>query len=348
MLVNMRYKLYKTSWKAWDAMLEAIDQAEKSVYLEMYIFLDDTSESHDFLGKLGQKAREGVQVVIIADSFGSSEIKKESVETLRQAGAEFIFFSNWLRHIHRKILVVDEKIAFIGGVNIGKKFALWNDLQLRFSNRMVKTIAKSFAYTYEMAGGKNQRILALREKSFAKKFRFWIIEHSPIKNIYSLKDQYREKISGAKKSIRIVTPYFTPPRWLRALLDGAIARHVAVEAIIPKKTDLPIITRINHRYMHDLSLRGVRFFLTNKMNHSKALLIDDEIGLIGSQNIDHLSFELNTEAGMFSRDRQLIRELAQTMDEWKKDSQEFSPKKYKMKFIDYIILALIKILNPIL
>ncbi len=84
------------------------------------------------------------------------------------------------------------------------------------------------------------------------------------------------------------------------------------------------------------------------MNHSKALLIDNEIGLIGSQNIDHLSFKLNTEAGIFSRDRHLIRELAQTMDGWKKDSQKFSPKKYKMKFIDYIILALIKILNPIL
>lgn len=329
-------------------MIEAIDQAKKSIYLEMYIFLDDTSESHDFLGKLKTKAREGLQVVIIADSFGSSEIKKESVRALREAGAEFLFFSHWLRHIHRKILVVDEKIAFIGGVNIGKKFALWNDLQLRFSNRMVKAIAKSFAYTYEIAAGKNQKILALREKSFARKFRFWIIEHSPIKNIYSLKDQYREKISGAKKSIRIITPYFTPPRWLIALLDSAARRNIEVEIIVPKKTDLPIINRINHRYMHDLSLKGVRFFLTNKMNHSKALLIDGEIGLIGSQNIDHLSFELNTEAGMFSRDRQLIRELARTMDEWKKDSQEFSPRKYQMKFIDYIILALIKILNPVL
>lgn len=344
----MRYKLYKTSWKAWDAMLDAIGRAEKSVYLEMYIFLDDTSESHDFLGKLQQKARAGLQVIIIADSFGSSELKKESVRALRQAGAEFLFFSHWLRHIHRKILIVDEKIAFIGGVNIGKKFALWNDLQLRFSGRMVRTIAKSFAYTYEIAGGKNKKILALREKSFAKKFRFWIMEHSPVKNIYSLKDQYREKISGAKKSIRIATPYFTPPRWLRALLDSAIERNVSVEIIIPKKTDLPIINRINHRYMYELSLSGVDFFLTNKMNHSKALLIDNETGLIGSQNIDHLSFEINTEAGMFSRDRRLIRELAQTMNKWKKDSQKFSPQKYKMKFIDYIILALIKILNPIL
>jgi cardiolipin synthase A/B len=344
----MKYKLYKTSWKAWDAMLHAIDQAKKSVYLEMYIFLDDTSESHDFLGKLKQKAREGLRVVIIADSFGSSELKKESVEALRQAGVEFLFFSHWLRHIHRKILVVDEKIAFIGGVNIGKKFALWNDLQLRFSGRMVKTIAKSFAYTYEIAGGKNPKILALREKSFAKKFRFWIMEHSPIKNIYSLKDQYQEKISAARKSIRMVTPYFTPPRWLRALLDSAIQRGVSIEIIIPKKTDLPIINRINHRYMHDLSLRGVQFFLTKKMNHSKALLIDNEIGLIGSQNIDHLSFEFNSEAGMFSKDKYLIRELAGIMDKWKKDAQEFSPQKYKMKFIDYIILALLKILNPIL
>lgn len=344
----MKYKLYKTSWKAWDAMLEAIDRAKKSVYLEMYIFLDDTSESHDFLGKLTTKAQEGVQVVIIADSFGSSELKKESVEALRQAGVEFLFFSHWLRHIHRKILIIDEKLVFLGGVNIGKKFSKWKDLQLRLHGRVAKRIIKSFAYTYAMSGGKNEKILKYRERIFSAKFRFWLVEYSPFRNIHSLRDQFHQEISGAQKSITIVTPYLAPPRWLVALLDSAVRRGVKVEIIIPKKTDLPFIDRINHRYMYNLSKIGIRFLLSLEMNHAKAMLIDDRNGLVGSQNMDQVSFNLCSEAGIFFREKNLVRELKQIISKWESEADEFSPKKYKMKFVDYIILALIKILNPIL
>lgn len=344
----MRYKLYKKSFKAWDAMLEAIDQAQKSIYLEMYIFLDDTSRSHDFIGKLRQKAGEDVKIIVVADAFGSSTIKKETIAKIKEAGIEFIFYSHWLRHIHRKILIVDEKIAFIGGVNIGKSFSNWNDLQLRLTGRIVKPILKSFAYTYWIANGKDQRILEYRKKTFTAKFKFWMMEHSPIRNIYSLKEQYWEKISQAKHSIQIVTPYFTPPRWLGALLDSAVQRRVSVEIIIPKKTDLPIINRINHRYMRDLSLLGIKFFLTNQMLHAKMLVIDNEIGLIGSQNIDYLSFQINAEAGIFFTEKNLIKELQQIIEEWKSDAIEFKPQKYKMKFLDYIILALMKMLHPIL
>ena len=329
-------------------MLEAIDQAKKSIYIEMYIFLDDTSGSHDFIGKLKQKAREGVQIIIVADAFGSSDLKKESVKALHEAGVEFIFFSHWLRHIHRKILIVDERLAFLGGVNIGKSFSQWKDLQLRLHGRVVKRIIKSFAYTYAMAGGKDKRILKYREKLFSAKFRFWLVEYSPFRNIHSLKDQYRQKIYQAKKSICIVTPYFAPPRWLIALLDNAVKKNIKVEIIIPKKTDLPFVDRINHRYMYNLSPTGINFFLTPVMNHAKIMLIDEEIGLVGSQNIDYLSFNLNAEAGIFFEENDLITELRKTVDEWKSEAELFRPQKYKMKAIDYLILAVIKLFRPIL
>ena len=344
----MRYKLYKKSFKAWDAMLEAIDQAQKSIYLEMYIFLDDTSKSHDFIGRLQKKASRGLQVIVVADAFGSANIKKETVAKIKSAGIEFIFYSHWLRHIHRKILIVDERIAFIGGVNIGKSFSNWNDLQLRLTGRIVKPILKSFAYTYWMANGKDQRILEYRKRTFTAKFKFWIMEHSPIRNVYSLKEQYREKISQAKHSIQIVTPYFTPPRWLGALLDSAVQRGVRVEILVPQKTDLPVIDRVNHNYIYKLSFLGIKFFLTNKMLHAKMLVIDNEIGLIGSQNIDYLSFQINTEAGIFFTEKNLIEELQQIIEEWKSDAIEFKSQKYKLRFWDYIILASMKMLHPIL
>ena len=117
----MKYRLYTTSQKAWDGMFQAMTLAQKSIYLEMYIFLDDTQATHNFLGLLKEKARAGLEVVIIADSYGSASLRGTPVNELKAAGVEFIFFSHWLRRTHRKMLIIDNKIAFIGGVNIKEK-----------------------------------------------------------------------------------------------------------------------------------------------------------------------------------------------------------------------------------
>ncbi|EKE19900.1 MAG: hypothetical protein ACD_8C00088G0002 [uncultured bacterium] len=344
----MRYKLYTTSFSAWDAMIEAIDGAKKSIFLEMYIFLDDTTESHDFIGKLAEKAKSGVHVIVVADAFGSKEIRKETLDLLKSAGVEVLFFSHWLRHIHRKILIIDKKIAFMGGVNIGKRFFNWHDLQLKLGGRVAQRLLKSFAYTYEMAGGKESKVLAMRKKKLSYTFKFWLIEHLPGKNIYTLKDHYIEKISKAQHSIQIATPYFTPPRWLISVLDNAVRRGVKVEIILPSEADLPFMNRVNYRYMQDVQKIGVTFFKTKVMIHAKLLLIDKQEGLIGSQNIDLASFNINSEVGLFFTDKKLIRDLEKVITAWKTDSSPFESKKFKMHFIDYFILALTKILYPIL
>lgn len=344
----MQYKLYTTSVKAWDAMLRSIDQAKKSIYLEMYIFEGDTRASHDFIGKLKQKAAEGLRVVVVADAFGSKLLKKEIENANEKSQIEFIFFSHWLRHIHRKVLIVDEKIAFMGGVNIGKRFTHWNDLQLKVGGRIVKTILRSFSYTYEMAGGRREDILLFRKGKFTTKLKFWLIEHWPTKNIYTLKSHYIEKITGAQKTIQIATPYFTPPRWMISLLDDAIRRGVKVEILIPKEVDWHIMNLINYRYMRSLHPLGIQFYLSETMNHAKMLIIDEEEGLIGSQNLDLLSFQLNSEMGIFFKETKLLNELSSVFERWKTSSTKFHPENYKMKLLDYAIMALSKILRPML
>ena len=344
----MRYKLYSTSTKAWDAMLEEIDKATKSIFLEMYIFLDDTGASHDFFGKLKEKAKQGLRITIVADAFGSSELNEKSIQSLREIGIEFIFFSDWLRHIHRKILIVDEKVAFIGGVNIGKKFTAWNDLQMKLTGKIIRPIITSFAYTYAMAGGKDKNILTLRKKTLVSKLKFWFLEHWPVPGMYSLKSHYTQKISGAQQNIRIVTPYFTPPRWFVALLDAAIHRGVQVEIIIPAETDLPLIDRVNQHHIYNLSQLGVKFYLGKEMNHAKILLIDDQEGLVGSQNIDFLSFRFNAESGVFFTQKNIVLELKKIILEWEKNSEIYDPTKYKMSFYDYLIFPIIKLIYHVL
>lgn len=344
----MNYRLHTTSLGAWDAMLAAIDRAERSIYLEMYILLPDTGHNYDFVGKLIKKARKGVRVIIVVDAFGSKSLKNGLADELIASGVELIFFSHWLRHIHRKILIVDEKIAFVGGVNIGRRFRRWNDLQLEISGQIVKRIVRSFAYTYAMSGGKDEKILRHRRKNFSSKLRFWLLEHQPIRNIYTLKEHYVRKISSAEESIRIVTPYFTPPRWLISLLDAAIRRGVKVEVIVPRKIDWSFVNLANYRYMHSLDQLGIDFYLSRTMNHSKLLLIDHKEGLVGSQNIDPLSFRFNNEAGIFFKEKKLLQELEQVFENWKHQSVRFAPKRYRMRIGDYFVLILFKIFRPIL
>jgi cardiolipin synthase len=145
--------------------------------MEMYIFLDDTQATHNFLGLLKDKARAGLEVVIIADSFGSASLRGNAVSELRAAGVEFIFFSHWLRHTHRKILIVDNNVAFIGGVNIKEKIRHWHDLQIKIEGEIIRPILKSFAYSYQIMGGKKESILKYSRLPLVKKIKAWITDN---------------------------------------------------------------------------------------------------------------------------------------------------------------------------
>ncbi len=345
----MKYKLYANSKKAWRAMIKEISRAHSFIYIEMYIFMDDTSDEYDFIGILKEKVREGLEVVMVVDSLGSSGLKKEAIKDLRDSGVELLFFSDWLRRTHRKILIIDGKVAFLGGVNIKKNSIDWLDLQIRITSpRLIKNISRSFAYTYEMSGGKNQRILKQRKRSVLKTIKAQFLEHWPNHSIYALEAYYQKKIISAEKKIVIVTPYLTPPRWLMALLDGAIKRGVKVEIFIPKNTDIKTLNRVNDLYVSKLSEMGAEVYAQNKMNHAKVLIIDDEETLIGSQNLDVFSFRLSIESGIFIKDKALISDLNKIIDNWRKDSEKIFGGKKRFFLIDRFLLGLVRFFYSIL
>jgi cardiolipin synthase len=344
----MKYKLYTTSQKAWDGMYKAMSEAQKSIYLEMYIFLDDTQATHDFWGLLKEKAKAGLEIVIITDAYGSAELKVESVKEMRLAGVEFIYFSRWFRHTHRKILIIDNKTAFIGGVNIEENIRHWVDLQIRVSGRIVQPLLQSFAYAYKMVGGKKDSILQFSRLPLSQKIKSWITDNFGLSTKrYYLNNYYREKIIAAKTSIQIVTPYLLPPRWLIALFDQAVHRGVSVELIIPADTDIKPINKINYLNSCRLTDFGVKFYLMPRMNHAKIMLIDSEEGIIGSQNMDILSFNLNMEAGVFFRQKNLVSDLSRIIDHWKKESVIFESPGKKLKYWDRLLIMIFKLFYPI-
>lgn len=344
----MKYQLYTTSQTAWDGMFKAMTEATRSVYLEMYVFLDDTQTTHNFLKLLKDKASAGLEVVVIADSYGSSSLRKEAVGELRAAGVEFIYFSHWFRHTHRKILIIDNKIAFIGGVNIYEKIRIWQDIQIKLQGKIISPLLKSFAYGYEMAGGKKESILKFSRLPLVQKIKSWIVDNFVgTTKMYYLNNYYKKRIIEAQTSIIIVTPYLLPPRWLIALLDNACHRGVKVEILIPNDTDVKPLNKINYLNACRLSAVGVKFYLLPLMNHAKIMLIDETEGVIGSQNMDVLSFNWNLEAGVFFRQKDLVNDLEKIINQWKAGAIVFENLEHRIKGIDRIIMIILKFFYPI-
>ncbi len=338
----MQYKFFTSSKAAWQAMFEAIKFAKESVYLEMYIFQDDM-DRFNFIDLLKEKAREGLRVRIVLDSFGSVNLSKSAISELRENGVELFFMSYFLHRTHKKILIIDNTIAFIGGVNFHQSAELWNDLVVKIKGTLVKFIIRSFAKDYALCGGTDPIILNQKKKIIFNKTHAWLVEHFPIGKKFRLKKIYKKHLNQAKENVILVTPYFIPKRWLRALLHQTVLRGVRVDVLVPKKTDSFIIDRVNHFYMYKLSKLGINFYLEPQMNHAKVMIIDSKEGIVGSHNLDFLSFDLNFEVGVFLKDSNAVHKLLNIVDEWKKNTTFFDFKTYKPIWLDYILSPLIKL-----
>ncbi|MFZ2205330.1 MAG: phosphatidylserine/phosphatidylglycerophosphate/cardiolipin synthase family protein [Minisyncoccia bacterium] len=330
----MQYKFFTNSETTWQAMFEAIKLAKESVYLEMYIFQDDM-EKFNFSELLKEKAKQGLRVRVILDYFGSSKLSKNALSSMKEAGVEVLFISYLFHRAHRKILVIDNSIGFIGGVNFHQSARLWDDLVVRVKGAFIKKIVKSFAKSYVECGGKDPLILSESKKNFLHKTQIWLVENFPHRNKFFLKRVYKEYLNQTKKHVILATPYFMPKRWFIVLLHQAVLRGVKVDILVPKTTDHALIDRVNYFYMNKLAKLGVNFYLEPKMNHAKVMIIDEKEGIIGSQNLDFLSFELNTELGVFFSDLATVSKLVEITDKWKGESIIFDQKNYKPNMLDY-------------
>jgi cardiolipin synthase len=325
----MKYLFYTTSQEAWEGLRKSIEKAEKSIYLEMYIFIDDTPEADYLIDLFCMKAEQGIAVRIILDGFGSFGLSNKSIDKLRASGVELLFFKKMLRRLHRKFVVIDEKVGFLGGVNIHKTARLWNDLLVRLEGPILRSIITSFRRTYVSCGGKDPYILSYHAKpAILGRTRTWILEHFPAIRNFRLRDTYIQTIIKAEHTVTFVTPYFLPHKWLTRLMIETARRGVKVEVIVPLDTDILFLTTANRYYMSLLAVYGVTFHQTKTMTHAKVLMIDDKLALLGSNNIDALSFDFNAEIGVFFENEKMIADLRKIVEGWKKESVVFVESKH--------------------
>ncbi|MEK6779078.1 MAG: cardiolipin synthase [Candidatus Deferrimicrobiota bacterium] len=317
---------------AYREVLSLIEEARDHIHAQFFI-LDVDVVGRRFIHALASRAKAGVRVRLLLDALGSWRALRQIVRPLRKAGGEVAEFlpalplhRKWSAHLrnHRKLLIADGQTAFTGGMNIGKRYmrpraghGLWRDSAVLIRGTAVRDLQVLFLDDWAFAtedsvppgiffpdlpppslGGPTDGLLQ-------------VIASGPDRTMRPIYQGVFTAFTLAVKRIWIATPYFVPDDAISTCLENAALRGVDVQLIVPEKSDLKTVWLAGRSYFDDLMRAGVKISLYQPTNlHSKVLIIDDEVGVVGSSNVDIRSFFLNFELGVFFYGRKEIDALA--------------------------------------
>lgn len=320
----------------YEAILDAVRQARNHIHLEYYIYNPDRCGTR-LLEALIAKAREGVKVRLLLDAVGSSKVGRRFLQPLHDAGGESAWFHPtrfrpftrpWVNlRTHRKIVVIDGGIAFTGGINItdeedeSLRPDAYRDLHLRMEGEVVRSVQQVFVEDWVYATGQTRkdfhgtRLWIATETGVEGGISAQTLVSGPDSAWEPIHRMHVAAIHEAKSRVWLVTPYFVPGEAARMALTSAALGGLDVRLLVPKMSDSRLVTYAARSYFDELLAAGVKVYEYGpRMMHSKALLCDDHLALIGSANFDHRSFRLNFEISMLFRDRGLAGLLAQLLE----------------------------------
>jgi len=323
-----RVRMLVNGDEAYPAMLDAIRTAKTSVALATYIF-DNDAVGREFADALNEAAARGVQVRVLVDAVGARysfpSIFRRFARPVR--AARFLdtvfpwrFHYSQLRN-HRKILVCDGSVAFLGGMNIRLGHVLARaepghavaDLHFSVTGPVVADILRVFAADWEFAARERlegEAWLPPATSAKAGDTLARIVTDGPDEDIGKLRWTLLGAISVAKESVRILTPYFVPDQALIDSLALAALRGIRVEIVLPEHNNVFLVQWASSALLWQLLERGCRVYATPPpFDHSKLFLVDDRWALVGSANWDARSLRLNFEVGLELDDPELLREL---------------------------------------
>ncbi|WP_377887388.1 cardiolipin synthase [Alkalihalobacillus sp. R86527] len=307
-------------------LLKDLDAAVDHIHMMFFIFRDDTT-GNEFIDKLCEKASYGIHVRLLTDYMGSRHIKKSTIKKMKKSGVHFsfsrkatfpLFFTSINERNHRKITVIDGKIGYMGGFNIGKeyvgkdpKFGYWRDYHLRIKGEAVHELQKQFLsdWSRENAGTE------LDEAFFPSLPKGNALVSLHITNGNSVEEMFISLIDDATSLIYIGTPYYIPGDKLQESLLNASSRGVNVKLILPIRADHPFVQEASFPYLVELIEAGCEIHqYMNGFFHAKVLLVDDQVCDIGTANFDKRSLTINGEINCIFRDQEMITKVKNTIE----------------------------------
>lgn len=316
----------------FSTLFEEIRRAKHHIHVQYYIMKNDAicKELYTLLIK---KAKEGVIVRLLGDHIGCRHMSDRTIKALKQSGVQLAqFFPSRFKLInakanyrnHRKIVVIDGNVGFIGGFNVGdeylglnRKFGYWRDTHLRISGSAVIGLQLRFLLDWRAASHDSFDISAhyfrdVYERSDGK-IGMQIVSSGPDNINEQVKQGYIKMIASAKRTIVIQTPYFIPDDAIMESLKIAAVSGVDVRIMIPNKPDHMFVYWATYSYIGELIQYGVRAYTyENGFLHTKMIAVDSEISSIGTCNFDIRSFKLNFEVNAFIYDQHATKRLEDT------------------------------------
>ncbi len=327
-------RIFTDGNEKFDALLEDMRQAQNYIHVQYYIIKNDVLFRR-IKEVLVEKAAQGVEVRILYDGMGGRFVKKGCWRELNRQGVRTSeFFPAVLRRLHlrmnyrnhRKIVVIDGRIGYVGGFNIGKeyiglddKFGYWRDTHLRITGSAVASLELRFALDWNYAAKENlfmtDKYATHRNTGSTQHCEVQIVSSGPDSRHRSIRDNYLRLIGKAKKSIYIQTPYFIPDEAILAALSIAVSSGIDVNVMIPCKPDHPFVYWATYSYIGDLVMAGAKCYTYhNGFLHAKGMVVDDTVLCYGTANMDIRSFALNFEVNAVVYNGGMARAMREIFD----------------------------------
>lgn len=312
--------------ETFDCIKAALRAAVETIHLEYYIIEDDTLGG-EIADILIERARAGVEIRVIYDDVGSWSLSNRYITRLREAGIKIRCFMPvvfpWLTskinyRNHRKIIVIDGRVGYTGGLNIadryihGTKRGVWRDTHMRIEGSAVQMLQMTFLTDWYFASGEllQDRALFFPEIKVRGSVAMQVAVSGPDSDWASIMQAYFAAITRAKQHIYISTPYFLPNEPVLVALKVAALSGVDVRIMLPRESDSKMVHWASRSYFTELLEAKIKIYLFNAgFNHSKIMTIDGEFSSIGTANMDVRSFEDNFEVTAMIYDRTVTAQL---------------------------------------
>jgi len=331
----------------FQSLIQDIENAKDHIHLQYYIFRDDKL-GMKLIDLLTEKAKQGIEVRVLYDEMGSRRINKRSFNKLIKAGGEVeVFFPSKIPLFnvranfrnHRKLVIIDGKVAYVGGFNVGdeylglnKKFGYWRDTHLRIQGNAVHATQIRFILDWNQASSRNDidyKPNYFPLTSHNGNIPIQIVTSGPDSEWEQIKNGYIKMISSAKKSIYIQSPYFVPDASILDTLRIAALSGINVYIMIPNKPDHMFVYWATLSYVGELLKAGAKVYIyENGFIHAKTIVVDEEVSTVGTANFDVRSFRLNFEVNAFIYDEATAKRLTDIFHEDMKKSRELTYEEY--------------------
>ncbi len=348
----------------YPALLEAIASAQDHIHIEYYIFLGDETGTL-ILQALEARAREGVKVRLLIDALGSARLKRSALKPLMDAGGEVAWFhpTRWFRfwqkswanlRTHRKIVVIDDMIGFVGGINVTDDEderlheTAYRDLHVRVEGNIVRELQVVFLEDWAYATGQKPPHIRhprpQRGDVLAQ-----VVASGPDSTKEAIHRSFVSMIGNAKERVWLMTPYFVPSEAARMALTSAAYSGLDVRVMVPKESDSKLVTYAARSYFDELLEAGVKVYEYGpRLLHTKAILCDDETVMIGSANFDQRSFRLNFEVMILMQDAGVGAELADLFVHEMKSAPAVRNDRHRPLWSAQLPEAVARLLSPVL